>query len=156
MNIRPATPVDLVDLVALEHEAFATDAWSESLVRAEVEGERVALVAVDPHLVGWASFSLGPETSELLRIATTTTRRRGGVARALLNAGLSALRERGIDRLMLEVAESNTPAREFYDSAGFVEIHRRRGYYGRRPDGRSDDALVLSCEVGVNEVDAHG
>ena len=36
--IRPATPADIPALVALEQELFGADAWSEELIRQEIEG----------------------------------------------------------------------------------------------------------------------
>jgi ribosomal-protein-alanine N-acetyltransferase len=49
----------------------------------------------------------------------------------------------GASRVFLEVRQSNTDARAFYATLGFLEVGRRRGYY-RDP---AEDALVLSRSV---------
>ena len=41
------------------------------------------------------------------------------------------------DRILLEVAETNTPARKLYESFGFNVIHRRKNYYA------DSDALIM-------------
>jgi ribosomal-protein-alanine N-acetyltransferase len=48
----------------------------------------------------------------------------------------------GAERLFLEVATGNAPARALYAAMGFVEIGQRRHYY---PDG--DDALIMVVPV---------
>lgn len=146
MKIRRATPADLEHLVGLEGESFGRGAWSSGQIAAELEGDRVVYVALDPQVVGWASFTTGAEISELLRIATMPTRRRAGVARSLFETGWAEVRALGAERVLLEVAESNGGARALYESLGFTPIHARRDYYGR-----GEHALVLELRV-----EAHG
>ena len=50
-------------------------------------------------------------------------------------------RQAGMDDALLEVRPSNTLAIALYQSMGFVEMGRRRGYY--QADGGREDALVL-------------
>jgi ribosomal-protein-alanine N-acetyltransferase len=54
---------------------------------------------------------------------------------------LERARQAGMDDALLEVRPSNTLAIALYQSMGFVEIGRRRGYY--QADGGREDALVL-------------
>ena len=68
--------------------------------------------------------------------------RRQGVARALIEALVSALRERGSKQLTLEVRASNGPARQLYESLGFLQVGLRKNYY-RNP---KEDALILRKE----------
>jgi [ribosomal protein S18]-alanine N-acetyltransferase len=62
-----------------------------------------------------------------------------GVGRSLLNAALEEGRRRRAGAVYLEVRESNQRARALYESTGFEEVGRRKGYY-RRP---VEDAIML-------------
>jgi lipid A disaccharide synthetase len=58
-----------------------------------------------------------------------------------------ALAEEGTTRLLLDVAEDNTPARRLYVRLGFTEDGRRKGYYtAGRP--APVDALLMSRAIG--------
>ncbi|MFT4299422.1 MAG: ribosomal protein S18-alanine N-acetyltransferase [Aeromicrobium sp.] len=135
--IRPGSDADVDALADLEAVCFASG-WSAALVRDELVN-RTVLVAVRDGSVpsGWASVAVTGDTADLLRIAVDPAARREGVARALLGEVRRKAREAGAERMLLEVAEDNAAARALYATAGFAEIHRRRGYY---PGGT--DALV--------------
>jgi ribosomal-protein-alanine N-acetyltransferase len=57
----------------------------------------------------------------------------------LLRVGLTALRNRRVDEVLLEVRESNRSAQSLYASHGFRPVGQRAAYY-RNP---KEDALVL-------------
>lgn len=91
---------------------------------------------------GFILLQIAGDAAEVLTIAVRPERRRGGVGRALLSAGLDAARRAGAASLILDVSEANAPARALYASLGFTEIARRKRYYA---DGA--DALVLETAV---------
>ena len=130
--IRAATPDDVDAIVAIERAVFEADAWSDSLVDLElVAPGRVVVVAEhEDELIGYASAAVIADVADLTRIAVIWADRREGVGTALLAALVDAAAERGAERMMLEVADTNEPALAFYLVSGFVEIARRRGYYG--------------------------
>ncbi len=136
---RPATRDDVDAVVALERDCFA-DPWGEDSVAAELAGAgRIVRVAAAPGgLIGWSSTSVVAETADLLRVAVDPAVRGRGLGRVLVADVVDRAREAGAERVLLEVAESNAPARALYAATGFREIHRRRRYYA---DGA--DALVL-------------
>ena len=68
--------------------------------------------------------------------------RRKGIAEALVDGLVEALKERGSHCLTLEVRASNAPAIALYEKLGFSEIGRRKNYY-RNP---REDALILRKE----------
>ncbi len=130
--IRPATPDDSAAIMAIEHDAFGDDAWSDALVDLELTapGRIVIGAEQDEALVGYASAAVIADVADLTRIAVRPAERRHGVARALLAALQEQSVERGAERMMLEVADTNEPALAFYVASGFVEVARRRDYYG--------------------------
>src|ERR1700733_1917796 len=75
---------------------------------------------------------------KILNLCIAPEKRRSGLAEALLNTAVAELRRTRVDRLFLEVRESNTPAISFYEKHQFRETGRRPGYY-RDPD----EAAVL-------------
>jgi ribosomal-protein-alanine N-acetyltransferase len=131
--IRPATSADVDAVVALEQTCLGEDAWSRRLVE---QGIAAALPTVsylvaelDGDVVGHAVSSAAGDDAELQRIAVAPAYRRTGVASALLAEVEHRAAADGATRLLLEVREDNTTAAAFYESRGFAEVGRRRGYY---------------------------
>jgi ribosomal-protein-alanine N-acetyltransferase len=94
---------------------------------------------VDQVVVGYLVAREAGGSGEILNLAVDPSFRRGGIGRALLDAGLAALRRRGAEEIFLEVRESNFAAQALYLGAGFRPVGQRAGYY-RNP---LEDALVL-------------
>ena len=133
---------DLETLAAIEAAAFESP-WSPESLHAALEPPRArAWLVLDPgtrEAQGYALFLTVVDEAELLRIAVVPRRRRRGVARALLAAGLDDLDRRGIRVCHLEVRADNQPALALYAEAGFREVGRRPRYY---PGGV--DAVLLT------------
>ena len=141
--IRAAHEEDLHTLESIELSSFGPDAWSAGQLRAELGANRVALVDVDEFGVrGWASFQVLGDEAELLRIAVGLGSRGRGIGTNLLGAGLEAVRERGVRRVLLEVAADNVSAIALYERFGFTRIHTRRHYYAT-----GQDALVYALDL---------
>jgi [ribosomal protein S18]-alanine N-acetyltransferase len=139
-RIRSAVPADAAPLVEVERRCFG-DPWTEASFREALESPwTFGLVAQNRR--GIAGYLIGREvagTGEVLNLAVSPDCRRRGVARALLRAGLSALRKRHVEEVYLEVRESNRSAQALYLSSGFRPVGQRAAYY-RNP---KEDALVL-------------
>lgn len=84
--------------------------------------------------------------AELLTVAVDPLARRQGSGRALVAQFAAQARVRGAQTAFLEVAEGNEPARALYAACGWQAAGRRRGYY-RHPNGRAEDALVLTLAL---------
>ncbi|MDN5852180.1 MAG: GNAT family N-acetyltransferase, partial [Actinomycetia bacterium] len=125
-------------------ECFDGDAWSETLVLAELDApSRSVIVAGDGRrVIGYASTTSVGDLAELLRIAVRHDARGVGWGRQLLDEEMRIARAGGARRMLLDVAYDNAPALRLYRSAGFTDIHRRADYYG---PGR--DALVLGRQL---------
>jgi [ribosomal protein S18]-alanine N-acetyltransferase len=146
VRLRAAQPRDLDAVCSLEQELFGVDAWSVGTVALELArdpGTGVGVVALEAEeCVGYAFASIAGGTADLDRIAVVAHSRRRRVGTALLDAVVERVRGDGCDRLLLEVADTNTAARELYLSRGFCELSRRRAYYRSHAD-----ALVLGLEL---------
>jgi ribosomal-protein-alanine N-acetyltransferase len=142
--IRPARAADAGALAALELDVFGSDAWSPAQVEAELAGatRRVVVAEADGRVIGYGSISVAGDVADLTRIVVAESTRRTGVASALLAALHDAAARAGAERMLLEVAASNSGALALYRAHGYFEISRRRGYYAT-----GDDALVLARAV---------
>jgi ribosomal protein S18 acetylase RimI-like enzyme len=143
--IRPAVAADRDPVAALERDCLGPDAWSASVVEAEIaHPDRVVLVDErDGAVVAWADLGVTADVADLHRVAVAPRHRRTGLATALLDAGREAVAARGAERLLLEVAADNDAALALYAARGFAPIARRRGYYA---GGR--DAVVMELRIG--------
>ncbi|MET0480827.1 MAG: ribosomal protein S18-alanine N-acetyltransferase [Mycetocola sp.] len=149
-QLRKASVADLHHIMQIEQSVFVTDAWSESVMRAELEsGNTVYVVATAlgaPDVVqGYAGLMVPPGATEadVQTIAVAPDVRRMGLGRALMHALLKAARAAGVRDVFLEVRADNAGAQALYESLGFVGIGVRPGYY--QPD--DVDALVMKLEL---------
>lgn len=149
MIVRAATLADLPALLRVEAECFPeAERWGESSWREELTGaDRLVLIADDSADVrGSACLRVQADIADLNRVAVCPDARRRGLAGALVRTGLAWAAAAGGERVLLEVAESNAPARTLYSRLGFRQIARRRRYYA---DG--GDALVLARDLDMKE-----
>lgn len=114
-------------------------AWSvKSLEQLNLRGELGWVIDEGNEVVGFLVVQAVVAEAEILNLCVAPEKRRAGLAEALLNEAISELRRARVDRLFLEVRESNTPAISFYEKHQFRKTGRRPAYY-RNPD----EAAVL-------------
>jgi ribosomal-protein-alanine N-acetyltransferase len=129
------------DLLPLEADLFGAERWSAAMFWNELAAGHHYLVAtVDGVVTGYAGLAVNPpDEAWVQNIAVRRDAQRGGVGRALLSALLDRAAERGVTRVLLEVAVDNGPAQRLYSGYGFEPVGLRRGYY--QPS--NTDALVM-------------
>ena len=114
-------------------------AWTvKSLEQLDKRGELGWVIASEGKVVGFLVLRAVVAEAEILNICVAPEKRRSGLGEALLNEALAELRRARVDRLFLEVRESNRPAISFYKKHNFSETGRRPGYYHN-----PDEAAVL-------------
>lgn len=147
MTLRIATGDDLGAIMTLERASFPTDAWSESLMAAELASPHGRyLVDVEAgRVVGYGGVRAvrGAADADIQTIAIAEAARGAGRGRALLRALLGEARECGAREMFLEVRADNPVAEALYASEGFVEFARRPRYY--QPD--DIDAVVMKLDL---------
>jgi tRNA threonylcarbamoyladenosine biosynthesis protein TsaB len=82
--------------------------------------------------------------AEILNLAVSPAKRRKGEAGALLKTAMEEFRARQVNRVFLEVRESNEGGMAFYQKHGFSKTGRRAGYY-RDPE---EAAIVMEKKLG--------
>ena len=134
---------DLAAVAAIEGQELS--AWSEASITAELQRVDSLLIVIcsGDTVVGWGCCRHTEFEAELLKIGVMQSLRRRGLGSILLDTIISALQQRRISELFLEVRSLNHPALSFYLNSGFTEVGRRINYY-RQP---SDDALVLKKSI---------
>jgi len=139
-TIRPATDGDVDALVGYEIEiariSFGDEAVTDpALHRRRITGslgkpDEVTLVAErDGAVVGWVWLSgrtnslTGDRYGNLRSLATSDVPGRGAVAELLLDAALSAARDRGVSEVVGKVHMRNVNMRAVYAKFGFAAEH---------------------------------
>jgi ribosomal-protein-alanine N-acetyltransferase len=145
--LRPMTVAALDGVLALEAEVYPFP-WSRgNFVDSLVAGYAAwTLNQVSGELIGYSVAMAGVDEMHLLNITVAPAVRRCGHARRLLAELVQLCRLRAAGRLWLEVRESNGEAREAYRRLGFAQVGRRKDYYPA-PEGRREDAVVMSLDV---------
>ncbi|MEM1390815.1 MAG: ribosomal protein S18-alanine N-acetyltransferase [Pseudomonadota bacterium] len=130
----------------LHRKAFLdSDVWTAKAFQSLLEQDSSLGLAHEARgrIISLALFRIAADTGDLLTFAVTPAKRRQGFAKALLKASLPLLAARGVVRITLEVAQSNSAAINFYQTMGFVEDGWRVNYYKQR-DGTHRDAILMS------------
>ena len=91
-------------------------------------------------IIGYLLAYTAAGEAEIARIAVVREQQRQGAARAMMKKLEEVCREKNIVRLLLDVRESNEPARAFYAASGFKEDGIRQRYY----EDPQEDAVLMS------------
>ena len=143
MRIVTMNPGHVAPIAQLEKVCFS-DPWSEKSIASELENELALwLVAEeDGQVCGYVGSQTVLGETDMMNVAVHPDFRRRGIAEALVNALVEALKAKGSHCLTLEVRASNSPARALYEKLGFSRIGTRKNYY-RNP---KEDGLILRKE----------
>lgn len=141
---RNATEEDIEGIATLEARIF-TDAWtSRSLYETFCQKQAFITVAeADGVFAGYCIIYHVLEEGEIARVAVNEELRRQGVGRGLLDYTCACCRERRIERLLLDVRESNEGARIFYKKYGFTGDGIRKNFY----ENPKENAILMSMEL---------
>jgi ribosomal protein S18 acetylase RimI-like enzyme len=113
-----------------------------------VDGHGIQMLAVTPTdaVVGWCDIIRNPQEGfrhvGRLGMGLLPEYRGRGLGRQLAVHAIEAARQKGIERIELEVFASNTPAIALYRALGFAtEGTKRRA---RKLDGEYDDNIIMA------------
>ena len=132
--IEPMTASHVPAVAALEPLCFA-DPWSAAGVAAELENpvSRWYVALEDGAVRGYIGSHQVIDEAEVMNLAVDPAYRRRGIGERLLRHLSQTLAGTGAAYLLLEVRESNAPARTLYEKVGFLPIGKRPHYYSH-PD----------------------
>lgn len=148
VRIRPMKMEDLPAVLEIDHLSFPAP-WTAQSYRYELLENPVSQLFVAEmrrgegrEVVGYVGMWELVDEGHISTLAVHPEHRRQGIAKALLHRAFRAMTEHDIDKVSLEVRESNEVAQELYSKHGFEIVGRRRGYYR----STQEDALVMLLE----------
>ncbi|MGJ6962618.1 ribosomal protein S18-alanine N-acetyltransferase [Streptosporangium sp. G11] len=144
--LRQMTADDLPAVMEVERKTFPADAWSEGMLRGELNDQprtrHYVVALVDDEIVGYAGLAAAGDQADVQTIAVLAEWRRSGVGGAMLTELLAEAARRGAVSVFLEVRADNPGAQAVYDRFGFERIGLRRRYY---EDGT--DAIMMRKDL---------
>ncbi len=151
VSLRPMSYSDLPQVLVNERAAYSHP-WTEGIFRNCIHSEYENwVIDCDGILYGHAVLSFTLDEAHLLNICIAPGYQKNGLGRRVLDFVIERAQRGGAKSLFLEVRVSNEPAVLLYESTGFREVGRRRGYY---PAARGrEDALVMMLPLADSMMD---
>lgn len=124
------------------------DSWSvkQMMELAAIDGTYGYMVQIRGKDAGFALLLAAGEHAEILTIAVAPSFQRQGLANYIMQFVLADLKLARIEKCFLEVAIDNSAAQCLYARSGFIETHRRKGYYTRAA-GTDVDAICMMRDI---------
>ena len=122
------------------------DPWTYKMFESEIDNNiSVYLVGIDEEkdiVVAYAGIWLMYDYGDITNIAVHPEYRREGIAKKMLSLLINICREKSIERICLEVKESNKSAIKLYEYLGFKTDGVRKRYYQNK-----FDAYLMSLDL---------
>lgn len=134
-----------IDFVAGLEKRFFSTPWSKTALEKGLQNgtETFCLVKLDEEKIGYIGYVQNFESADILTFCIDPNHRRKGYALALLHFCLEQMEQNGVEKVFLEVRESNAPARALYEQCGFEYLNKRINYY-KAP---TENAFVMIKEM---------
>ena len=140
MLIRDWRYEDILKISELEKEIFEAEAWSYKTLATVFETPTFSgiLCEDEGEIAGYGGVTVAADSADIGNIAVAENYRNSGIGKALLQKLCEKAREKGAEKVFLEVRVSNSAAMSLYLKCGFIGVYARTRYY---PDG--EDCLVM-------------
>lgn len=144
LKLRPMTQRDIDGVMVVERHGYEFP-WTEGIFSDCLKvGYSSWTCLLGEQIIGYGVMSVAAGEAHILNLCIHPEFQGQGLARRLLQRLLTQAREAEADSVFLEVRSSNRVAIGLYESVGFNEIGRRRGYYPAQR-GREDAILFAFC-----------
>ncbi|MFQ5956729.1 MAG: GNAT family N-acetyltransferase [Candidatus Brocadiales bacterium] len=149
IRYKKASPEHISVIEVFERDNFKEEAFSRRQISYHIKSPNsVAIVATsDGNIIGYIIGALRRryKTCNICTFCLREDYRHRNVASGLLHKLEKECVLKSINRLDLEVKESNIPARKFYKKSGFIESRKLPGYY-------SDGATAIEMEKSLSHL----
>lgn len=144
MIIREMHEEDAVFVAELENSIFNMNTKADTLADECKRENSVYIVACEgDSIIGYCTIIASFETADLCNIAVKEDYRKQHIAEMIFEYAVKKCRAKSVERILLEVRESNIPAICFYDKMDFEKIGMRKNYYSNP----SENALILQKDI---------
>lgn len=142
--LRKGTEDDIEYITDLEAKTFP-DAWTVKSVTETLHQAQafITIAQIDDIFAGYCIIYYVMDEAEIARIAINEDMRRKGVGRELLDYTCDCCREKGVERILLDVRENNAGAIAFYNKYGFRTDGIRKKFY----EMPKEDAVLMSMSL---------
>jgi ribosomal-protein-alanine N-acetyltransferase len=142
--VRKYVPADAEGISAISQQAPEAAQWSPGGYEGAVRAGQLVLVAESKRTVsGFMVCRFAAGEGEILNLAVTPAERRKGVGSRMLAVAVDEAGANRVERMYLEVRESNRVAIAFYENHGFAKSGVRRNYY----QSPTENALVMEKKL---------
>ena len=125
----------------LEEECFSLP-WTRDFIQSQLPDEQHIFLAAmaGEQLLGYVGMMYVLDEGYISNVAVAKSRRRQGIADALIDELTRRAEKLSLAFMTLEVRESNVPAITLYRKHGFSDVGKRKNYY----DLPREDALLIT------------
>lgn len=132
MTLRQWKYTDIAKVAEFEEKQMFPDRWTynqlaESFLSDKFKG--FLLETDDGEIVGTIALNFGLDEADLVNVLVAARLRKTGLASTLMQTALAECEKIELNKLFLEVRESNVPAIRLYEKFGFEKISQRKKYY---------------------------
>jgi len=145
--IRPMLMDDLEAIMEIEIASFSTP-WSLQAFKAELkdnEYARYVCLELDDKVIGYMGLWFILDEGHITNVAIAPNYRGKHWGEFLMRSVMEKMMQEGMERMTLEVRESNSPAQSLYSRLGFATAGIRKGYYA----DTGEDALIMWADLGM-------
>jgi ribosomal-protein-alanine N-acetyltransferase len=146
LTLRDMDYGDVEQVMRIEQSIYPYPWTTGNFIDSLDSGYACMVAELDGALIGYAVLMPSVDEAHLLTIGIATAHQRKGWGKEVLGRMMAMAHDSGINRIILEVRPSNTPAQALYRKCGFQQIGLRRGYYPADNNGR-EDAIVMECNL---------
>ncbi|MDE6586365.1 MAG: ribosomal protein S18-alanine N-acetyltransferase [Clostridia bacterium] len=144
MRLREWKYKDILRISEIEKECFPDEPWTYSMLVSSFQTETFCGVLSEDgeEIAGYGGITVACDTADIANVAVTEPYRHSGVGTSIIHELCRIAKEKGAEKVFLEVRVSNSAAMELYLKSGFKGAYARTRYY---PDG--EDCLVMVKEL---------
>ena len=136
------TTTDHIDDIMLVEKLCFTIPWSKNAFIQELKNNKFSKyisAIVDNRVVGYAGMWIIFDEGHITNIAVHPEYRKTGIGTMLLGKLIEISKKNAIEKLTLEVRESNMAAKTLYTKYGFKAEGIRKSYYA----DNGEDAIIM-------------
>lgn len=140
------TKSDIENIYNIENQLFKNP-WSCEQFYKEIQNENTIFKVIheDDLIIGYYIIAIIDYTCEIYKIAVNKTYQKRGFGSILMNHIFKTSEKKSINNFYLEVNETNYDAVNLYKKHNFLEVHRRKNYYGK------ESAIIMVKKLNENK-----